>query len=116
MAFDWAEQRQKTRRAVHNTFGVTAFYSDSLVVSPRELKVRLHDAIGAVAVQESRGVSDIIEHITQVVFDAEQLAEEGIAPQRGGVVRFPQYGQVYVLDSDWPTTGPIDVVWTVIQQ
>lgn len=116
MSFDWAAQREKTRRAVHTTFAVQAFYSDAVVAQPLDLRARLHDTVGAVSVQESQGVADILEHITQIVFDADELAAKGVTLRRGGTVRFPVYGSVYVLDSDEPHTGPIDRVWTVVPQ
>lgn len=114
MAFSWAAQRERTHRAVHTLFSVPALYSDILVTQPVALNVRLHDAVGAISVPEAQGIADILEHITQVVFDAAELAALGVVPRRGATVRFPVYDSVYVLDADEPHTGTIERVWTVV--
>lgn len=116
MAFDWAAQRERTRRVVHTTFGVPALYSDVTTAQPVALTVRLHDAVGAISIPESQPIADILEHITQIVFDAAELVTAGVTPRRGAVVRFPVYDASYVLDADEPHTGPIDRVWTVVPQ
>lgn len=109
---DWADLRRQARRDVHSAFAVQAFYRDSVVTVEVGLTVRWHDRF--VAEPGATGFASVFDSIDHVILSAEELAAESLSPKRGGIIRFPDYGNSeVVLDTRLPIDGPINVPWTV---
>lgn len=107
----FADIKAQARRDVHETFAVLIQYRNSPSDEPTDLMARLHTRI--VVGGENGQYASIIEGVTRVVFDREELAEKGIVPRRNAVVTFPDYGQSYVLDIRDPLSGPVTEKWSL---
>jgi hypothetical protein len=55
----------------------------------------------------------VFENIDKIIFDADELADKALTPQRGGKVTLTDYGYTLTLDVREPADGPVKVVWTV---
>lgn len=115
MPFSFAEAKATARRKVHETFGVRALFKDSPTSTPVELSARWHSRLVLEGVMEGAG-AQVIEGIDRVVFNREELAENGVSPKYGDIVAFPDYGGFEVqLAERQPYDGPISEVWGVVR-
>lgn len=114
MSFSFAQVKRDARRAVHDTFAVSAEYRDDSMVDPVPLRVRFHtQRVSPFGDLNGQGFADVIENADRVVFDLEALAALPVVPCRGGVLVFPDYGLTLVLDQREAVSGPINETWTV---
>lgn len=116
MAFDFAAVKAQTRRVVHDTFGVSATYRDSVITVPVGLRIRWHNKIARFGNLLDQGYAEIIEGINRVIFDTAELSEKSVVLRRGGelTITAPSFNSaVLTLAEDEPTVGPLEVVWLV---
>lgn len=116
MAFDFAETKALTRRVVHQTFGVEAFYTDASVNAPIRIRARLHNRISRpFGDLDGAGYSEVIEGIDRIVLIPEDVDGYPVALQRGGVLTFPTMlpGVEFILEHREPATGPLEEAWAV---
>ena len=112
-------EKARTRRNVHRAFAVPCLFGDDSVA----LTARFHDKMSLGGdIEPGVGYANIIEGITRVIFDREELAAAdggfGVTPTRGDRIVFPDYmgisGDLTVeLDARDPYDGPIDEKWSV---
>lgn len=113
-----AEIKRQARKAVHTAFRRAALYAapDS-VDDPVEVGVRWHAAGARIGALGSDGYAEMVSTSDRIIFDAEELADLGVTPVRGGVVTVtdedPQIS--FRLDVQSETDGPIVQAWTVIR-
>jgi hypothetical protein len=109
----FADIKLRARREIHAAFSVAAEYEDS-TTEPTPLAVRWHDKFTVPTGDIGGGeYSRQFENIDQIIFDAEELAEKGVTPRRGGTVTLLDTSHVLTLDAREPSDGPIKIVWTV---
>ena len=119
MTFDWAATKAAGRRAVHATFAVAVVHTPKGTTTPsvpalgNSLTARLHNRVTVQADGISGGYAQIIEGVTKVVFNREEIAAQGIAPGKGDKVTFTEYGITVILDTRDTPNGPIDDIWNV---
>ena len=123
MAFDFAKVKTLVRRTVHKTFGVPAFYQDSSLSEPVEIRARWHIRNGMTGDLENQGYAEIMQSVERVVFEAD--AARAIPVRRGGILSFPDMivrtdsiGNQsvpfsLVLNTPEPPDGPFNEVWSV---
>lgn len=129
MNLDFALAKANARRAVHNAFGVQAFYSDASISTPVEIRARWHNKISKpFGDLENGGYSEIIEGIDRIIFVNELVDDETtsvltvdgfpIVPVRNATVSFPTLlpGVEFNLDHQEPSTGPVEEVWFVTRK
>ena len=117
MPFNFLELKLRARRVVHSTLGVPAFYQDTPLSTPEEVRVRWHNKKVSVGDYDDQGYANVIEGIERVIFDADQARAVGV--RRAGVVTIPNMGGpqgesvtlVLALQDD--TAGPGEEVWQV---
>lgn len=115
MRFDFAAAKAQARRVVHDTLAVQAFFKDTPTSAEQEITARYHSKLVQQGTIDGEG-AQILEGADQVVFNRELLAELGITPVRGSVVRFPAYDLTLSLDLRKPYEGPIEEIWEVTRQ
>lgn len=117
MSFSFDDAKKQARRAVHDTFAVSAMYSDSVVTTPLEVKVRFHSRRATEVLMPNEGLAEVLEATPQVLFDRTELDALALTPQRNGQLVFAQYdGLVVVLDVEEKYDGPVYKAWTAIQK
>lgn len=107
----FADIKAAARRSVHETFAVPVQYRTSPADEPIDLTARLHTRI--VVGGENGTYASIIEGVTRIVFNREELAAKSVVPFRNAVVTFPDYGQSFVLDIRDPQSGPVTEKWSL---
>lgn len=113
VGFNFADLKRTVRQAVHDTFAVPAFYSDSAVTAV-PVNVRWHNKLVRAGNLDAAGYAEIFEGVNKVVFGDAELVTLGLTPRQQGVLTFPDYAPMtLVLDTLEPREGPVDVVWNV---
>jgi hypothetical protein len=131
MAFNFAKAKASLRRKVHEIFGVTAFYQDSSMSEPVEIRARWHNKETNLGDLDNEGYAEIVEGIERIVFEAAEARTHNI--KRGGQVWFPEYGSgmgvglgsplggedngppKFTLHLMRKNSGPVEEVWEVTQ-
>lgn len=114
---DWASIKASSRRTVHETFGVQAFYTDAVVTVPVEMRARLHDRTGKPygGLVDGDGYADLVESVDQIVLIPEDINGNSVTLRRNGVFTFPTMfpGQSFQIDLKIPSQGPLEERWQV---
>lgn len=119
MPVDFASLRAQTRRTVHDTLGVPAFYRSTSAGAEIELRVRWHTKSKAVGDLEDSGYGLVLEGVNRVAFDRAEIAEKSVTLRQAGILRIPGAGRpdvTLVLDAREPDDGPVVEWWKVAQQ
>lgn len=116
MGFDFAAVKTSARREVHKTFGVRALYTPPGGGNITELSARLHTRIQVGGDGGNAGYATIIEGVTRIVFNREQLADKGLVLRKNGRIEFPDYGSNFVLDIRDTYAGKITEKWSVSER
>ncbi len=119
MLFDFAQAKADARRAVQETFGVQAYYSDDSVDAPIEFRARWHNRISKAfgGLVDGDGYAEVIEGIDRIVFFPKDVDGYPFTAKRGGEVTFPSIaGVTFVLDHREPSTGPLEEAWVVTRK
>lgn len=111
-----ADQKLKTRRALHQRAAVSVVYTP--VAGPARssaITARYHTRQAPAATIDSQGAG-IITDATRIIFNEEQLAAPldggaAITLDRGDQIEFPDYGITVELDTLAPRDGPIEEIW-----
>lgn len=105
--FNWAEQKQKARDAVHGTLGVFALYSDEQV---REvpITVRLHRKSAYLGDDYSEFSPGLFSQINRVIIDLRE-----VTPKRGATVRIPEFDDITVEIENYHRQGEYYVLCEV---
>jgi hypothetical protein len=122
MAFDWKKVKSLTRRIVHQTFGVSSLYLDANYETGQAITVRWHNKIDRFGDLENQSYAEFVQGIDRIIFDAADARALNII--RGGTVTLTDFGAntvdpdaiadpVFELDTQEPSTGPIEEVWIV---
>lgn len=129
MPFDFAKVKADTRRTVHATFGVQAFYQDSSVSTPVAIKARWHNKIERFGDLDNQSYAEVIQGIDRVIFAASDARRLNL--KRGGIITFPSFGAGlgvslgapldgedvgppgFILQVREPSSGPFEEVWEV---
>ena len=132
MSFDFAKAKANARQAVHTTLGVQAFYQDSSLSSPVEVRARWHNKIDRFGDLDNQSYAEIIQGIDRVVFEA--AVARSLNMKRGGTVTFPAYGAgmgvslgsplggeevgppAFILSVREPNSGPFSETWVVTRK
>ena len=112
----WAEVKAYARRVVHETFARAATYAAPCSIdSPVVVNVRWHPAGARVGDLGSDGYAVMMVAEDRVVFDRDELATLGIAPERLGqvVITDETPNLVLILDSQFEDSGPVAETWKV---
>jgi hypothetical protein len=112
MAFDFAQARELTRRTVHDTMRVAGSYVAPGGSSGTDLYVRWHHKMGLSGDIDNAGYAQMMVGIEVVIFDKAELAEKGVALERGGEITLSG-GVVLSLGAKHPDDGPVKEVWSV---
>ena len=118
MPVDFASLRELTRRTVHDTLGVPAFYRATAAAEEIELRVRWHTKSKAVGDLEDNGYGLVIEGVNRVAFDRTEIAEKAVTLRNAGRLRIPGAGApdvLLTLDTREPYDGPVLEWWGVTQ-
>jgi hypothetical protein len=117
MSESLASLKREARRAVHDTLGTPALYSDAAHTTPVPLRVRWHGRQSLLGAGDAPGFASTVETVEKIVFDREELQALGLTPIRDGVVVLPDFvrtdGQPFMvrLDNREPYNGPVNVTW-----
>jgi len=113
MAFDFAKVKTLVRRTVHTTFGVRAFYQDSAMSEPVEIRVRWHNKLALTGDLDSQSYAEILQTVDRVILESAQA--RAVPVKRGGTLSFPDLGvsTEIVLATPEPPDGPFSEVWSV---
>lgn len=114
MSFDFAALKSQTRRVVHDTLGVDAFYQDDAMSAPVTVKARyLKQKVDRYGDLVEQGYAEVVEGIDRVVFFPCDYPTLNFA--RGGVLTFPAYKLTFRLELREPGDGPEQAVWQVVK-
>ncbi len=120
MSFDFASAKALVRRAVQDTLGVQAFYSDASVDAPVEIKARWHNRVSRpMGDLNDGGYAEIIEGIDRIVLIPVAVKNgKRLAMERGGVITLPTVlsGVEFILEHKEPDTGPLEEAWVVTRK
>ena len=112
MAFDFADLKAKTRRVVHDTLGVSAFYQDDSMSAPKEIRARWHNKVNQFGDLMDQGYAEVVQGVDRVVvFPADYPTINFV---RGGMVTFPKYNRTFRLELLEPSDGPEQAVWQAV--
>lgn len=113
-----AEIKARARKAVHTAFSVSADHRAYGSDTPTAIMVRWHNKLVLQGNGTSDGYASAIEGIDRLVFNLDELAEKGIALERGDTVTMgPLYQNVVlVLEEMEPATGPVEQKWWVARK
>lgn len=132
MSFDFASAKALARQVVHSTLGVRAFYQDTSMSSPVEMKARWNCKIDRMGDLDNQSYAELIQGIDRVIFEAAEARTYMV--KRGGTVTFPDYGSglgvglgsplggedigppAFVLQNREPADGPFSEVWSVTRK
>jgi len=112
MPFDFADLKSLSRRVVHTTLGVSAFYQDASMSAPEPIKARWHNKINRLGDLQDQGYAEIVEGIDRIVLFPKD--NPTVNYMSGGVVTFPDYGVSFRLQTLEPPDGPDQAVWQAI--
>ena len=119
MVYDRAALIARSRKTVHAVQAIPANYEHpSYPGVVTVLSVRWHNRSVLHGNMVEAGYNDIIEGINRIIFDQDELNEKGVVPERGGVVTLtaPAYNSIaLILDSQDPTTGPVNNSWLAVK-
>lgn len=115
MAFDFAALKAAARQTVHDTLSVPAAYVSRDGMTKLELRVRWQNKIAINGDLTEAGYAEMIEGVNRCVFAQSELHEKSVTLQRGDTLTLWD-GAVLMLDSLEPTTGPVEVIWRVVQK
>lgn len=90
----WRDQKREVRRIVHRTMQIPAVYHGEEAIP---VNIRLHTKFDAIGDDRSMGWAEMQVSRPRVIF----MIEDGVEPQRGGVV-FIQPGEAYFVDNVLP--------------
>lgn len=128
MPFDFASAKSLARRVVHKTLAVRAFYQDSSLSVPIEIRARWHNQIARFGDDDRQGYAEIIERIDRIVFipeiwvtdpETQISTNTGVAFElrKNGEATFPDYGGItFTLAFREPNDGPLRQVWQVTRK
>jgi hypothetical protein len=119
MSFDFASAKATARRVVHSTFGVQAFYTDDVINTFVETRVRWHNRLARPVGGDMTdgGYADVIEGIDRIVLIPETVDGYPIELRRNGVVRVPSLLEAeFILEHKEPVTGPLEEAWAVTRK
>lgn len=114
VSFNFADLKIETRRVVHDTLGVPAFYQDDSMSAAKSITARWFNKTAKYGDLVETGYAEVVEGVDRVVlFPCDYPT---VRFQRLGVVTFPQYGRSFRLDILEPSDGPGgQAVWQVVQ-
>lgn len=104
MTFNFADLKVETRRAVHDTLGVPAFYQDDTMSAPRAITARWFNKSAKYGDLVEAGYAEVVEGVDRVVFFPCDYPT--IRFVRNGVITFPDYKMSFRLDTLEPPDGP----------
>lgn len=109
MAFDFAALKATTRRVVHDTLGVPAFYQDNSMSAPQPIRARWYNKDAQLGDLMDQGYAEVVQGVDRVVvFPCDYPTLNFI---RGGVVTFPGYQRAFRLDVLEDADGPLKAIW-----
>lgn len=100
------------RRDVHEVFALPCRYTGP-GEPPRDLSVRFHDKNRQQVSVDTTGWATIMEGVTRVVFNREELADKNVTPRVNGKVYFWVNDLELKLVLMDPYDGPVEERWTV---
>jgi hypothetical protein len=109
----FADIKATTRRNVHKEFAVPTNYYAPGSTTPIALSARLHGKLVQGGDLSGQGYSVIIENVTRLVFNREELATMNVSPANGSTVHFLDYDVWVTLDTRDPYDGPINERWAL---
>lgn len=112
MAFDFAALKAKTRRVVHDTLGVEAFYQDDSMSAPRPIRARWHNKVDRFGDLMDQGYAEVVQGVDRIVLFPRDYPTINFV--RGGVVTFPAYQRSFRLEVLEPKDGPDQAVWQAV--
>jgi len=112
MPFDFADLKSLSRRVVHTTLGVSAFYQDDSMSAPEPIRARWHNKINRFGDLQEQGYAELVEGIDRIILFPQDNPTVNYSV--GGVVTFPKWGISFRLQSLEPSDGPDQAVWQVI--
>ncbi len=110
----FAEYKAQMRRAVHSAFSLSAEHNDGTTVTP--IRVRWHSRLTLTGQLGNDGYSEILDNITRLIFNAEELNSLGLTLSRDDTIKITENGYnspTFVLENLEPSDGPIEIVWKV---
>lgn len=112
MAFDFALLKAKTRRVVHDTLAVEAFYQDDSMSAPQTIHARWHNKVDRFGDLMDQGYAEVVQGVDRVVLFPSDYPTLNFV--RGGVVTFPSYRRSFRLEVLEPADGPEVAVWQAV--
>lgn len=113
MPFDFTDLKSQTRRVVHNTLGVSAFYQDNTMSVAQPIRARWHNKIDRFGDMNEAGYAETVEGIDRVILFPCDTPTLNF--MKGGVVTFTKLGLSFKLDTLEPADGPLQQVWNVVK-
>lgn len=108
----FAELRRELRRELHDTMCVPATITSPGSGVVNDVKVRRHNRVALIGGGE---YMQSLEGVETLIFDIDELNQNGIFPHRGDVVTLTDDGAILILDTQVPQNGPINVMWRAVQ-
>lgn len=96
---NWAQQKQKARDAVHGTFSVPGFYTDSSETD-LPIQVRLQRKSAYIGDDYNEFSPGLFSEINRVIVDLRE-----VTPERGGTIRIPDYQDAVVTVENYHQQG-----------
>lgn len=116
MVGNFAALKLMTRQTVHNVLAVSAFYRATPGSTEIACTARHHTKGQIVGDLDASGYATMIENINRIVFNVPEVTSLALDLRQGGVVRFPDYGLSFRLDTrDDPASGPVETIWNVVK-
>lgn len=113
MTFNFADLKAETRRVVHDTLGVPAFYQDDSMSAPKVITARWFNKVAKYGDLVETGYAEVVEGVDRVVLFPCDTPTIRFA--RNGVITFPAYNRSFRLDILEPADGPSEQqVWQVV--
>lgn len=112
MPFDFADLKSLTRRVVHTTLGVSAFYQDDSMSAPEPVRARWHNKIDRFGDLQQQGYAELVEGIDRIILFPRDTPTLNF--RTGGVVTFTNWGISFRLQTLEPMDGLDQAVWQVI--
>lgn len=110
---NFSDIKGMARRAVHEAFAVPGLYSGPGGIATVEVTCRFHDR-RVVGGDISAGYATIVEGVTRLVFNREELRAKGVTLRQRGRVLLPEYNMRLELDQRDPYDGPVTEKWSVV--
>ncbi len=132
MSFNFAKLKAVTRRVVHRTLGVPAFYLDSSLSIPVVITARCHSRIDRMGDLDGQSYAEVVEGIDRVIFEAAEARINDV--KRGGMITFEDIGaglgvslgsilggsgigaEAFILQVREPSDGPYTETWSVTRK